>query len=105
MNALLREYEAPVLTNDAIEVHLSYLRAAVEGLVQKVDQVSKESIARDEGLAQKIDKTNEKVEKINQNLIDRTSKIQGSIDGLKWFIASIALILSGLSIAHNLGWI
>ena len=37
--------------------------------------------------------------------MERTSKIQGSIDGLKWFIASIALILSGLSIAHNLGWI
>ena len=46
MNAILREYEAPVLTNEAIEVHLSYLRAAVEGLVQKADQVSKDSIAR-----------------------------------------------------------
>ena len=55
MNAILREYEAPVLTNDAIEVHLSYLRAAVEGLVQKVDQVSKESVTRDEKLAQKLD--------------------------------------------------
>ena len=98
MNAILRKYEAPVLTNEAIEVHLSYLRPAVEGLVQKLDQVSKESVARDEMLAAKIEKT-------NQDLIERTSKIQGSIDGLKWFIASIALILSGLSIAHNMGWI
>ncbi len=98
MNAILRKYEAPVLTNEAIEVHLSYLRPAVEGLVPKLDQVSKESVARDEMLAAKI-------EKANQDLIERTSKIQGSIDGLKWFIASIALILSGLSIAHNMGWI
>ena len=98
MNAILRKYEAPVLTNEAIEVHLSYLRPAVEGLAQKLDQVSKESVARDEMLAAKIEKT-------NQDLIERTSKIQGSIDGLKWFIASIALILSGLSIAHNMNWI
>ena len=87
-----------MLTNEAIEVHLSYLRPAVEGLAQKLDQVSKESVARDEMLAAKIEKT-------NQDLIERTSKIQGSIDGLKWFIASIALILSGLSIAHNMNWI
>ena len=87
-----------MLTNEAIEVHLSYLRPAVEGLAQKLEQVSKESVARDEMLAAKIEKT-------NQDLIERTSKIQGSIDGLKWFIASIALILSGLSIAHNMNWI
>src|SRR3954462_15440801 len=98
MNAILREHEAPVLTNEAIEVHLSYLRPAVEGLVQKLDQVSKETAARDEMLAARIEKT-------NQDLIERTSKIQGSIDGLKWFIASIALILSGLSIAANMGWV
>ena len=98
-----------MLTNEAIEVHLSYLRPAVEWLAQKLDQVSKESVARDEMLAAKIDKVheklNEKLEKTSQDLIERTSKIQGSIDGLKWFIASIALILSGLSIAHNMNWI
>jgi hypothetical protein len=109
MNAILREYEAPVLTNEAIEVHLSYQRLAVEALVQKLDQVSKESVARDEMLAAKIDKIDEnlseKIEKTNRDLIERFSKIQGSIDGLKWFIASIAVILSGLSVAHNLGWI
>jgi hypothetical protein len=45
-------------------------------------------------LAEKIDKAN-----------DAISKIQGSIDGLKWFIASISVILSGVSIAHTLEWI
>ena len=69
--------------NDAIEVHLSYLRPAVEAL------------------GEKIDKTNEKLDQTN----DRISKVQGSIEGLKWFIVSIAVILSGLSIAHTIGWI
>jgi hypothetical protein len=105
MNAILQKYEAPVLTNEAIEVHLSYLRPAVEGLAQKLDQVSKESVARDEMLAAKIEKTNQDLMERTSKLIERTSTIQGSIDGLKWFIASIALILSGPSIAHNMGWI
>ena len=105
MNAILRKCEAPVLTNEAIEVHLSYLRPAVEGVAQKLDQVSKESVARDEMLAAKIEKTNQDLIERTSKLIERTSKIQGSIDGLKWFIASIALILSGLSIAHNMNWI
>ena len=105
MNAILREYEAPVLTNEAIEVHLSYLRPAVEGLAQKLDQVANESVARDEMLAAKIEKVVEKLESTRQDLSERFSKIEGSIDGLKWFIASIAVILSGLSIAHSLGWI
>jgi hypothetical protein len=116
MNAILREYEAPVLTNEAIEVHLSYVRSAVEGLAQKLDQFARESVARDEALAQKIDQVSKesiardqtlaaKIEKTNETLIERTWNIQGSIDGLKWFIASIAVILSGFSIAHSLGWI
>ena len=70
-----------------------------------LEQVSKESVARDEMLAAKIEKTNEKLKKAKEGLVERTAKIQGSIDGLKWFIATIALILSGLSIAHDRGWI
>ena len=105
MNAILRECEAVVLTNEAIEVHLSYLRPAVEALGEKIDQANKDRIAGDAMLAEKIDekidKTNEKLDQTN----DRISKVQGSIEGLKWFIASIAVILSGLSIAHTLGWV
>jgi hypothetical protein len=101
MNAVLREYEAVVLTNEAIEVHLSYLRPAVEALGEKLDQANTDRIADDTMLAQKIDKTNEKLDQTNE----RISKVQGSIGGLKWFIASIAVILSGLSIAHSLGLI
>jgi hypothetical protein len=32
-------------------------------------------------------------------------KIQGSQDGLKWFLSSLALIAAGISIAHSLQWI
>ncbi len=113
MNAILRECEADaVLTNEAIEVHLSYLRPAVETLIAKIDQANKDRIAGDEMLAQKIDQANQdriagdemlarKIDQAN----DRISGVQGSIEGLKWFIASIAVILSGLSLAHTFGWI
>jgi hypothetical protein len=94
MNAILRECEAVVLTNEAIEVHLSYLRPAVEALGEKIDQANKDRIAGDAMLAEKIDQAN-----------DRISKVQGSIDGLKWFVASIAVIVSGISLAHTFGWI
>ena len=119
-----------MLTNEAIEVHLSYLRPAVEALIAKIDQGNKDRIAGDAMLAEKIDRANQdriagdtmlaqKIDQANQDRIagdnmlaqkidhatDRISKVQGSIDGLKWFIASIAVILSGLSIAHTFGWI
>jgi hypothetical protein len=119
MNAILREREADVLTNEAIEVHLSYLRPAVEALGEKIDQANKDRIAGDAMLAEKIDQANqdriagdtmlaEKIDKTNEKLDqtnDRISKVQGSIDGLKWFIASVAVIVSGLSIAHTFGWV
>src|SRR5262245_47574532 len=112
MYAILRKCEAVVLTNEAIEVHLSYLRPAVEALGQKLDQANKDRIAGDTMLAEKIDHANK--DRIAGDALlagqchkasDRISKIQGSIDGLKWFIASIAVILSGLSIAHTFGWV
>ena len=84
MSAILRdECEAPVLTNEAIEVHLSYLRPSVEDVQAKLIV-----------LQQNIDK-----------LAERVMKIQASQDGLKWFISSLALITSGISIARSLDWI
>jgi hypothetical protein len=84
MSTILREKcEASVLTNEAIEVHLSYLRPSVEDVQAKLLV-----------LQEKIDK-----------LADRVMKIQASQDGLKWFISSLALLASGISIARSLGWI
>jgi hypothetical protein len=175
MNAILREkYEAPVLTNEAIEVHLSYLRPAVESLIEKIDQANKDRAAGDAMLAdkiaaghalltekiaagdallaEKIDQANkdraagdamladriaagdamladkiaagdallaEKIDQANKDraagdatladkidkLADRMMEMKSSQDGLKWFVGSLTLIVSGLSIAHTLGWI
>ncbi len=61
MNSILREErEVPVLANEAIEVHLSYLRPAVEQLSAKIDI-----------LDVKIDRT-------NTDLTERIMKIQAS---------------------------
>ncbi len=113
MNAILREEcEVSVLTNEAIEVHLSYLRPAVESLLEKMDPANKDREAGDAMLAAKIDQANkdraagdamlsEKIDKVS----DRLTKVQASQDGPKWFIGSLALLVSGISIAHSLGWI
>jgi hypothetical protein len=172
MNAILREdFEVTVLTNEAIEVHLSYLRPAVEGLVDKVerlheklDKANEDRAAGDALLAEKITDGDallaekitagdallaekitagdallaekitagdalltekitagnallaEKIvagdaalaEKIDQKfdkLVKEIMKIQASQNGLKWFLTSSAVIASGLSIVHSLGWI
>jgi hypothetical protein len=88
MNAIFRDdCEAIVLTNEAIEVHLSYLRPAVEALGDKLDEVNK------------------KIDQRDKEQIERVSEIQASLDGLKWFVSSAAVLVSGVSIAHSLGWI
>ncbi len=49
MNAVLRiEREAPVLTNEAIEVHLSYLRPAVEAIQAELPELRQMIQALDE---------------------------------------------------------
>ena len=88
MNAILRDdCEATVLTNEAIEVHLSYLRPAVETLGVKLEEMSK------------------KIDQRDKEHIEQISSIRASLDGLRWFIGSAATIASGVSIAHSLGWI
>src|SRR5262245_50161854 len=115
MNAILREREVTVLTNEAIEVHLSYLRPAVETLIEKVDQANKDRAAGDAALAEKItagdavlaekvDKCNEKIDRTSKELIERFSKLQGSLDGIKWIGIILGIVVSGFSIARDLGW-
>jgi VIT1/CCC1 family predicted Fe2+/Mn2+ transporter len=94
MNAIREKCEASVLTDEAIEVHLSYLRPAVEAVQARLLVVQEEIVAVDKRLSEKIDK-----------LAEQSMKIQASQDGLKWFIGSLALLASGISIAHSLEWI
>jgi chromosome segregation ATPase len=146
MNAIRREErEKPVLTNEAIEVHLSYLRTGLEAvqtelpklrekietsdekLCSKIEaleaRLSTDIKSGDERLAARIDDLDEKlsgkiealdgklsaridsVDKKVDGVAELVIKLQGSLDGIKWFIASVALIVSGISIANTLGWI
>jgi hypothetical protein len=106
MNAILREEcEAPVLTNEAIEVHLSYLRPAVEAVHAELPALREKIEALDEKLSGRIEALDKRLSDKIDMLTDQVSKIHGSQDGLKWFIGSLALIASGISIAHSLGWI
>jgi Skp family chaperone for outer membrane proteins len=134
MNAIRHEErEKFVLTNEAIEVHLSYLRTGFEAVqtelpklrekIEAVDEkLSADIKSGDDRLASRIDALGEKLSrKIDQANTDRAAgdaalgekidrlievvlKMQGSQDGLKWFIASVAIIASGVSIARSLGW-
>jgi hypothetical protein len=114
MNAILdEECEAPVLTNEAIEVHLSYLRPAVEAVQAKLDaldtKLSEKIDTVDRSLNEKIDaldtKLSEKLDQTDKAHRERYMNIQASQNGLKWFIGSLTLIASGVSIARSLGWI
>ena len=106
MNAILRhECEVTVLSHEAIEVHLSYLRPAVEALGEKLDQANKDRAAGDAMLADKIDQANKDRAAGDAMLAERLMKVQASQDGLKWFVSSLTILATGVSIAHSLGWI
>ena len=128
MNAVLREEcEASVLTNEAIEVHLSYLRPAVEAIQTELPALRNEIKALDEKLNGKIDaldeklsgkidaldkrlsdKIDQKADKVDQKidkLCDRITEIQANQKGLILFITTTGLIVSGISIARTLNWI
>jgi phosphoenolpyruvate-protein kinase (PTS system EI component) len=131
MHARLREeYEVPVLTHDAIEVHVSYLRSGVEAiqaelpelrkeikagdeaLAAKIDRGHKELAAADAALADKIDRANEARaagdaalgEKIDK-LSARFTEMEGTLKGVVYLLGGVVLISSGASIARTFGWI
>ena len=113
MNAILREErEVPVLTNEAIEVHLSYLRPGVEAVQAELPELRKEIKALDEKLSEKIDHASkdraagdaslgEKIDKLSERVL----AMQGNQKGLILFLSSVGLLASGLSIAHTFSWI
>jgi chromosome segregation ATPase len=91
MNAVLREeHEVPVLTNEAIEVHLSYLRPAVEAVQAELPLRREKIEARDEKLSGKIDALGEKLsgrideldERLNGRIDALDEKLTGRIDTL-----------------------
>jgi chromosome segregation ATPase len=122
MNAVLcEEYEALVLTNEAIEVHLSYLQPAVEAVQAELPALREKIEALDEKLNGKIDTLNEqltgkidalddkltgKIDALDKKLSDKFDqkidklteqlmKLQASQDGFKWFIGSLTVLGTG----------
>jgi len=131
MNAILREKDvAPVLTIEAIEVHLGHMQpdiAAVKAALpvlrdkidrlsektdSKIDQANRDRAAGDAMLAEKIDQANKDraagdtalAGKID-HLTELVLEIQGSQKGLKWFIGSATVIFGGIALARTMGWI
>ena len=131
MNAIIKEeYEAPVLTNEGIEIHLTYLRtgfdamqAALPVLRDKIDARSEKADARFEALSAKIDDANkqraagdaalgEKIEKVNANLSEKIENLTKIVIGVEahqraalWVISLGTLAGVSVSIARTLGWI
>jgi hypothetical protein len=120
MNALIREkYEAPVLTDEAIEVHLTYLRNGFDSLTARLDSLTAQFnwlAARIEtvntSLSEKIDKASEqraagdaalsvKMDKLTEKVLE----IQGHQKALLWVIGLATVISSLVSIARTLDWI
>jgi DNA anti-recombination protein RmuC len=91
MNAIIREeYEAPVLTNEAIEVHLNYLRpgldsvqAALPVLRDKIDRLSDKVDSKFDQMNTKIEalgeKTNARINEFNTSLGARIDQVSSSL--------------------------
>ncbi len=71
----------------------------------RFDQANKERAAGDAALGEKIDKLSAKVDTKFDSLMERVLEMQGQQKGFKWFIASLALIIAGATLAHDMGWI
>ena len=56
-------------------------------------------------LSDKIDAVDKRLSDKIDKLTEQFMKLQASQDGFKWFIASLALLVSSISIARSLGWI
>jgi chromosome segregation ATPase len=94
MNAIIREvYEAPVLTNETIEVHLAYLRssfdaahAALPVLRDKIDLLSAKVDSQIEKMDAKIEtlseKTNTRIDAVDASLSAKIEATNARIDAV-----------------------
>jgi len=131
MNAIIREeYEAPVLTNETIEVHLAYLRSGFDAvqatlpvLRDKIDLLSAKVDSQIEKMDAKIEalneKTNAKIDKANEQRAAGDAVLAGKIDkptekvledrgqlrAIVWLLGVSSVVASLASIARTLNWI
>jgi hypothetical protein len=102
MNAILRdECEAPVLTNEVIEVHLIYLRPAIDALAAKVDQANNARAAGDLMLGEKIDQTNKALGDLSKVVL----KIDSRQAAVLWVGSGlVALITLAIGVGKAFKW-
>ena len=90
MNAIIREeYEAPVLTNETIEVHLTYLRsgfdavqAALPVLRDRIDLLSAKVDSQIEKMEATIEKVDATIEKVDAKIESLNEKTNAKIEAL-----------------------
>ncbi len=108
-----------MLTNEAIEVHLSYLRPAIDALAAKVDQANSARAAGDLVLAEKIDQANnaraagdlmlaEKIDQTNKALGDLSKvvlKIDSRLAAILWVGSGlVALVTLAIAVGKAFKW-
>lgn len=84
MNAMISERDdAAMLTNEAIEVHLMYLRSALDQLNARVDKLT---------------------ERVRENS-EAISDLQSHQKATLWVFSTSSIVAAMVSIANTLNWI
>jgi hypothetical protein len=84
MNAIIREqyeyeYEAPVLTNEAIEVHLNYLRSGFDSMQAALPVLRDKFDLLATKLDSKIEQVNAKIETLGEKTSARIEAVNASL--------------------------
>jgi chromosome segregation ATPase len=86
MNAVLREKcEAPMLTIEAIEVHLESLHKGQDELREDVRELR----ADNKSLRDKVDMLDRKVDAVDKNLSDKISGMLGMQKAMLWVMSGL----------------
>ena len=86
MNAVLREkYEPPMLTIEAIEVHLESLLKGQDELREDVRELR----ADNKSLRDKVDTLDKKIDAVDKNLSDKISGMLGMQKAILWVMSGL----------------
>ncbi len=112
MNAIRRKKdEAPVLSSEAIEVHLQYLRSGLDRLEKRfegLDARFEKVDARFEKVDARFDKVDARFGKVDARLDTLThdlAEVRGYQKALFWVLSLAGTGAAALSIARTFGWI
>jgi chromosome segregation ATPase len=104
MNAISRKKgEAPVLSSEAIEVHLQYLRSCLDRLEKRFERID-ERFERIDVRFEKIDARFEKTDARLDKLSDGVAEVRGYQKALFWVLSLAGTGAAALPIARTFGW-